>query len=137
VSSPLDDRSTWLLSRAQLRAGTILRQTFAREGARGYQYRLLLALAEAGSCSQAELSRAAGVDPKDVVGALNDLGARSLVCRENDPRDRRRKLVRITDGGQAELTRLDRVLDQVQEEVLAPLDARERRTLMDLLHKLT
>ena len=51
--------------------------------------------------------------------------------------DRRRNIVTITKRGARTLERLDPVLDDVQDAVLAPLTPNERKTFMRLLAKLT
>lgn len=132
----LADRPTWLLSRANARAHALLSDAFAAHGLRGYHVRLLAALDEVGPASQAELGRTTGIDRSDVVGCLHDLVERGLAAREPDPADRRRNIVTITARGRRELARLDVVLDEVQDAVLAPLTPGERRTFLRLLAKL-
>lgn len=136
---PLDrvaGQPTWLLSRANARSQAILQAAFGAAGVRGYHVRLMAALAQYGPLSQADLGRHTGIDPKDVVHALNEIEVRGLVAREPDPADRRRNVVTLTEAGDAELIRLDGVLARVQDEVTAPLTARERETLLRLLAKL-
>ncbi len=130
-------RPTWLLSRANARAQGLLWDAFAAEGLRGYHFRLLAALDEYGPSSQADLGRRTGIDRSDVVASLNELVARGLANRAADPTDRRRNIVAITEGGAGVLGRLDAVLDDVQDAVLAPLSPNERKTLVRLLAKLT
>jgi MarR family transcriptional regulator, lower aerobic nicotinate degradation pathway regulator len=130
-------RPTWLLSRANVRAQGLLTEAFAAEGVRGYHFRLLAALDQYGPVSQADLGRHTGIDRSDVVAVLNDLVAGGLAQREPDPADRRRNVVTITKRGTDELERLDAVLNDVQEAVLAPLTPNERKTLQRLLAKLT
>lgn len=130
------DRPTWLLSRAHTRAQTLLTDAFAAEGVRGYHFRLLAALDEHGPASQADLGRSTGIDRSDVVATLDDLVAWRLARRDPDPADRRRNVVTLTANGAKRLERLDRVLDGVQEAVVARLTATERRTLVRLLAKL-
>lgn len=127
---------TWLLSRANLRAQQILHDAFAREGVRGYHFRLLAALEEFGPASQADLGRRTGIDRSDIVAAVNDLVADRLMSREPDPDDRRRNVIAITVRGAETLERLDAVLATVQDAVLQPLSERERATLVRLLAKL-
>jgi DNA-binding MarR family transcriptional regulator len=98
---------------------------------------LLAALDQYGSASQADLGRHTGIDKSDVVAALNDLVSTGLAQREPDPADRRRNNVTLTERGASALERLDSVLDDVQDAVLAPLTPTERRTLVRLLGKLT
>ena len=130
-------KPTWLLSRANARSQGLLADAFARAGLRGYHFRLLAALDQYGSASQADLGRHTGIDKSDVVAALNDLVSTGLAQREPDPADRRRNIVTLTTRGANALERLDRVLDDVQDAVLAPLTPTERRTLVRLLGKLT
>lgn len=129
-------RPTWLLSRANARSQSLLTAAFAAEGVRGYHFRLLAALDQHGPSSQAELGRHTGIDRSDVVATLNDLVAGGLVSREPDTVDRRRNVVTITTRGVGALERLDAVLDDVQDAVLAPLTPNERKTFIRLLAKL-
>jgi DNA-binding MarR family transcriptional regulator len=129
-------RATWLLSRANARAHSLLAAAFASEGMRGYHFRVLAALDQYGPSSQAELGRYAGIDRSDIVATLNDLLARHLVERRPDAADRRRNIVLVTKQGKRTLERLDKRLDDVQEDVLAPLNSRERSALVRLLAKL-
>jgi DNA-binding MarR family transcriptional regulator len=129
-------RPTWLLSRANARSQGLLHEAFTAEGVRGYHFRLLAALEQHGPASQAELGRQTGIDRSDVVATLNDLVARGLARREPDPSDRRRNVVTLTRDGADTLERLDAVLDDVQDAVLAPLTPNERKNLLRLLAKL-
>ena len=130
-------RPTWLLGRANLRAHGLLTDAFAAEGVRGYHFRVLAALDQYGAASQADLGRHTGIDRSDVVATLNDLVERGLAERAPDPVDRRRNIVTLTERGATTLHRLDAVLDDVQDAVLAPLTAAERKTFVRLLSKLT
>ena len=132
----LADKPTWLISRAFARSHRLLTEGFAGAGVRGYHYRLLAALEEFGPASQAALGRRTGIDRSDVVAALNDLAERGFVQRSPDPEDRRRNVVTITKAGTRELGKLDKVLAGVQEKLLAPLSAAERKQLVRLLTRL-
>jgi len=129
-------RPTWLLSQANARAQRILGEAFAAQGLRGYQFRLLAALDQYGPSSQADLGRHTGIDRSDVVAALNELVDDDLARREPDPQDGRRNVVTISKRGRTVLDRVDAALDDVQDAVLEPLSAAERRTFVRLLAKL-
>ena len=131
--SRLLDKPTWLISQASTKAHRAVTDALTGVNARGYHYRLLAALAEFGPASQATLGRRAEMDRSDVVAAVNELAGESFVRRTADPRDGRRNVITITPAGEAQLRRLDDVLTEVQDELLAPLSRRERRTLVDLL----
>jgi DNA-binding MarR family transcriptional regulator len=137
VGSRIDRMPTWLLSRANARAQSIRTEAFAAAGSTGYISRLLASLADEGVASQAELSRRTGIDPSDVVAAINDLESRRLVTRQRDPHDARRNVITLTRKGRAELARLDATVAAVQERFLAPLSESERQQLTRILTKLT
>jgi DNA-binding MarR family transcriptional regulator len=136
VASRIDRAPTWLLSRANARAQAIRVEAFAAAGSSGYQSRLLASLADEGAASQAQLSRRTGIDPSDVVAAVNELETRRFVVRRRDPHDARRNVVTLTAAGRAELGRLDRVVAEIQERFLEPLSETERRQLLRILDKL-
>jgi DNA-binding MarR family transcriptional regulator len=124
---------TWLITRAYTYSHRLLAEGFAAAGARGYHYRLLAALEEFGPASQAALGRSTSIDRSDVVAALNELAEEGLIERAPDPDDRRRNVITITPAGRARLGKLDKVLAEIQEELLAPLSAADRRRLIELL----
>jgi len=132
------DRITWLISRNYIRANALLNEGFAAEGSglRSYHYRLLAGLEEWGPRSQAELGRSTAVDRSDVVNILAELEQRGLVKRTVDPANRRRNIVSITPAGRRQLRKLDRVIDQIQAQVLEPLSSDERQQLTALLRRL-
>jgi DNA-binding MarR family transcriptional regulator len=135
-SNRIEGLPTWLLSRAHARAQAIRLEAFAAAGSTGYQSRLLATLADEGSASQAELGRRTGIDPSDVVAAVNALEGQGFVIRARDPHDARRNVVTLTAAGEKELGRLDAVVAGIQERFLAPLTDDERRQLHRLLQKL-
>ncbi|MBV9384614.1 MAG: MarR family transcriptional regulator [Streptosporangiaceae bacterium] len=134
--SGLREKPTWLISQISMHAHRLLTGRLATAGARGYHYRLLAALHEFGSASQAELGRRTGMDRSDVVAALNDLTDSGLVQRSPDPADRRRNIITVTAAGTAHFRRLDSLLGDVQDELLAPLTPAERQQLTRLLTRL-
>lgn len=132
------DRPTWLISRTFARSSGLLAAGFesSGHGLRSYHYRLLAALEEWGPASQADLGRGTGIDRSDVTAALSELESRRLVERSVDPRHKRRNIVTITPAGIAQLLELDQVIDEVQEQVLEPLTAAQRRQFIALMGKL-
>jgi len=104
---------------------------------RGYHFRVLAALEEHGPMSQAQLSRTTGIDTSDVVAAVEHLASTGLIRRQPDEVDRRRNVVSITKSGLTAVDRVGRVVDRVQDVVLEPLSAGERKTFLRLIAKLT
>ena len=131
------DQPTWLIRRAFARSSGLLNDGFVSHGAglRSYHYRLLAALDEWGPASQANLGRNTGIDRSDVAAALSELADRGLIERAVDPDDRRRNIVSITRLGVKQLGVLDRVISDIQEQLLAPLSPTERRQFIKLLRR--
>jgi DNA-binding MarR family transcriptional regulator len=134
----LQGRATWLVSRAQARSSGLLGAAFEAHGAglRSYHYRLLAALEEWGPASQADLGRTTGIDRSDVTAALTELESRAYVERSVDPDHKRRNIVTITAAGVERLLELDKVIDGIQNEFLAPLTEAQRRQFLHLMSRL-
>ncbi len=124
------------ISQLSTHGDRLLTERLATAGARGYHYRVLAALEEFGPASQASLGRRTAMDRSDVVAAVNDLARLELVRRTPDAADRRRNVITITPAGLAHLQRLDGLLAEVQDELLAPLSPAERDQLTRLLGRL-
>jgi DNA-binding MarR family transcriptional regulator len=129
----LAGKASWLITQTSVHARRLVTEAFHATGARGYHYRVLATLREFGPTSQVELGRRCSMDRSDVVAAVNELVEAGFVERGTDPVDRRRNTVTITRSGTRQLQRLDRALDAVQDELLAPLTPGERAVLRDLL----
>jgi DNA-binding MarR family transcriptional regulator len=134
--SRLLEMPSWLITRAYAHSHRLLAEGFAAAEARGYHYRLLAALKEFGPASQADLGRRSGIDRSDVVAALNELAERGFIKRSPDPDDARRNVITITPAGTRQLRRLEKVLADIQERLLAPLSAADRIRFMRLLTRL-
>jgi MarR family transcriptional regulator, lower aerobic nicotinate degradation pathway regulator len=134
----LKDRPTWLISRAYARSSGLLNAGFEAHGSglRSYHYRLLAALDEWGPASQADLGRSTGIDRSDVTAALAELESRNLIERTVDPAHKRRNIVTLTPEGVEQLRDLDTVIDAIQDELLAPLTATQRRQFITLMSRL-
>jgi len=129
----LRELASWQTSRVS----TLGARLFARHmplGARA-DFAVLAALEEYGPLSQAGLGRRLGLDRNDVNGIVGRLEQHDQIERRPDPADRRRNIVTMTGAGQRRLDELQQYADTVQEELLASLDAAERRDLQALLAK--
>jgi DNA-binding MarR family transcriptional regulator len=133
VKKSWEDLPSWLLTQTAAHAHRLVTEGFSSLDARGYHYRLLAALAQLGPASQAELGRGSGIHLSDMVTAVNELTDRGLVSRDPDPADRRRNVISLTAAGKRQLRRLEKRLDETQDELLAPLSPAQRQQLIDLL----
>lgn len=100
------------------------------------QWAALSKLAETGPCSQNQLGRLTAMDVATIKGVIDRLTARGLTETSQDPEDGRRLLVSLTRAGQQLAEKVAPNALAITRETLAPLDARERETLMALLNKL-
>lgn len=129
-------RASRLLSQLSTRSDRLITEGLAQADARKWHYAALASLQEYGPASQAALSRRTGIFSSDMVGVLNELVERDLVERGPDPDDRRRNIITISAQGRLHLLRLDKVLDDLHDELLAPLSPAERDQFVELLNRL-
>ena len=92
-------------------------------------------VAERDGIPQAELGDVCGVDANNLVLLLNELETAGFAQRRRDPEDRRRHIVEITETGRTAFRRSEQAREEVEDEVLAALDADQRDTLLPLLAK--
>jgi DNA-binding MarR family transcriptional regulator len=131
----LDDQIGFILRQVWQRHATI----FAREigiNLTPTQWAALSKLAETGPCSQNQLGRLTAMDVATIKGVIDRLTARGLTETSSDPTDGRRLLVSLTRAGQQIADKAAPNALVITRETLAPLDAKERETLVALLSKL-
>jgi DNA-binding MarR family transcriptional regulator len=128
---------SWLLGRAAARGRALVAEALAAEGLRMWHHVVLSAVRDLAPVAQADLGRSVGLDPKDLVGILNDLQAAGLAVREPDRRDRRKNAVSLTEEGERLLRRCEKAAREANDALLAPLSAAERDQFMDLLIRIS
>lgn len=101
------------------------------------QYALLRAALAYPGLDQASAGEFTGTDKSTVVSLVDRMQRRGLLTRVNDPSDRRRRRLYLTEEGKALLARLIPVVDQLSDDILARLSDTERETLIPVLHKLS
>ncbi|MEU3840433.1 MarR family winged helix-turn-helix transcriptional regulator [Streptomyces sp. NPDC028635] len=124
---------SWLLGRAAARGRALVAEALATQGMKMWHHVVLSAVRDLAPVAQADLGRSVGLDPKDLVGVLNDLQSASLVRREPDPKDRRKNAVRLTPEGERMLQRCEEAARAANAELLAPLPAQERERFVEML----
>nr|WP_035740865.1 MarR family winged helix-turn-helix transcriptional regulator [Parafrankia elaeagni] len=136
VSPRLRSLASRLLGRAAVHADRISNTHLAAAGATRWQYATLVTLRDGGPASQATLSERTGIHRSDMVAVLGGLTEAGHVERAPDPDDRRRNIVTLTSAGRSRLRALDHLVDQTQQELLAPLTPAERAELLRLLQQI-
>jgi DNA-binding MarR family transcriptional regulator len=129
-------QDTYLLSRVGKAARGRVAERLADRGLRLWHVAILAALDDFGPHSQRQLASRLSIDPSDVTKALDDLTATGHVTRTREPSDRRRITVDLTPSGRTLLKELHAEAEAVQEDLLAPLDPRERAHLSAALRKI-
>jgi DNA-binding MarR family transcriptional regulator len=111
-------------------------QTLEAAGYSQHNYSVLALLGEHPRKVQATIAEALAVDPSQLVGILDALEERGLIQRQRDPTDRRRHVVTLTAKGRTELVRLRKKIDQLEDEMFAPLDDDTRESFHEVLLRL-
>ena len=131
----LDEQGGFLMRVAMQRHTSIFTSRMI-EGLTQTQFAALAKLYEVGPCSQNHLGRLIYLDAATIKGVVDRLHLRGFVTALNDPKDRRRRAVALTDWGRQVTEAAMRVAAEITAATLAPLTADEQRQISKLLRKL-
>ncbi|MGH3170902.1 MAG: MarR family winged helix-turn-helix transcriptional regulator [Trebonia sp.] len=127
----------YLLKHAESRFSEITGAALAPLGISGREAAALRAVSAQPPESQGEIARRMGVDRTTMVALIDELEAKRLVRRRQDPGDRRRNVVELTDSGRSAVSQADDAAVRAEREFLRPLSADEaerfRKSLRVLL----
>ena len=82
-----------------------------------------------------QLAAATNIAPSSMTHRLDRLVERGLITREQDPDNRTRVLIRLSDAGYALFVEVIRQSDMVESDVLAGLSDAEIETLAEMLER--
>ena len=133
----LEQQIGHMLRRAHQRASAIFKARFADHDLTPTQFAALAKIADEGEVSQNQLGRLTAMDPATMKGVIGRLHKRRLIANGHDPSDQRRPLWRLTDAGAMLLSAAIGAGLETSDQTLAPLNAKERKTLAGLLSRLT
>ena len=131
----LDDQVGFLMRIAMQRHTSIFTSRML-EGLTQTQFAALAKLYEVGPCSQNHLGRLIYLDAATIKGVVDRLHARGFVTALNDPKDRRRRAVALTERGREVTEAAIRIAAEITAATLAPLTGEEQRMIAKLLRKL-
>lgn len=125
-----------LLSRATHVLATEVAATLADLGVSQRAYGVL-ANAMEGELTQIRLAEVCSLDKTTMVAAVDELERAGLAERRASATDRRAHVVAVTPKGRRLVAKARRVVDELYEDVLGTLPARERTAFVDALTRLT
>lgn len=132
----LEERPGFLIRRLHQIHMALFSEECAAERITPVQYSVLTALDQMGEVEQIALSRAVGLDRTNIADVVARLETRGLTARIISPRDRRMKLVRLTDAGRALLERVQDSAARAHERTVAALPPKERERFLQSLRLL-
>jgi DNA-binding MarR family transcriptional regulator len=132
----LDEQAGFLMRIVMQRHTSIFTSRMI-EGLTQTQFAALAKLHEVGPCSQNYLGRLIYLDAATIKGVVDRLHLRGFVTALNDPKDRRRRAVTLTDRGRQVTEAAMLVAAEITAATLTPLTADEQRLIAKLLRKLS
>ena len=136
VGEPLPElagRLGYLLKHAQLRLAELMASAMAPFEITGRQLAVLIAVDSRAPLSQQEVARRLGVDRTTMVLLIDELENKQLVQRRQDPDDRRKNVVALTDTGRTTLREASRAGDEAERLFLGSLSGDEAAQLRQAL----
>ena len=100
------------------------------------QFATLSKIKEIGECSQSDLVRLIALDSATINGVVNRMRSRGFLEFSEDPTDRRRQFIKLTDNGADLVSRAEAIGEGITAETLALLTPTERTRLLRLLRKM-
>jgi DNA-binding MarR family transcriptional regulator len=131
----LDNQAGFLMRVAMQRHTSIFTSRMV-EGLTQTQFAALAKLYEVGPCSQNHLGRLIYLDAATIKGVVDRLHVRGFLTALNDPNDRRRRAVTLTDRGRQVTEAAMKVAAEITAATLTPLTTEEQRLVVKLLRKL-
>jgi DNA-binding MarR family transcriptional regulator len=131
----LDNQAGFLMRVAMQRHTSIFTSRMV-EGLTQTQFAALAKLYEVGPCSQNHLGRLIYLDAATIKGVVDRLHVRGFLTALNDPKDRRRRAVTLTDRGRQVTEAAMKVAAEITAATLMPLTTEEQRQVVKFLRKL-
>ena len=121
------------IRRLQQIAVAVFSQGAQPHGVTPVQFAVLQLLEHMPGIDQRTLAQQVGFDKATIGGVIDRLEARGLLLRQQTPKDRRVKLLNLTDAGKELLQALMPIALQAQRHMLDPLSDEERQQFIGLM----
>ena len=115
----------WMLDQANHALGSEIAGALAPLGL-GHRGFCVLSAAINADLTQTELAGMIGLDKTTMVVTVDDLETKGYAERVASPTDRRARVIKVTDAGRAKVAEGQRIVQQVQDEILDTLPSDER-----------
>ncbi|WP_420569356.1 MarR family winged helix-turn-helix transcriptional regulator [Thalassovita sp.] len=128
-----------LIRRAHQASTALFHEHMSREGIdiTPFQFAAMSAIKLNPGVDQATVAAWVACDRATMGGVVDRLVEKKFVERTVSPKDRRARVLTLTDSGAEVLSHIEKVAARVQDEITHGLNAEERETLVHLLHKVS
>jgi MarR family transcriptional regulator, transcriptional regulator for hemolysin len=135
AEKPFAGNLSWLLAQASHVMITEMTRAFEDMGVapRGH---CVLSAADTGEFTQKELAEMVGLDKTTMVVTVDELERAGLAERVPSTTDRRARIIRVTPAGKRVVRKGEVIVQEIQDDVLAALPAREAKSFMGALERL-
>jgi MarR family transcriptional regulator for hemolysin len=96
----------------------------------------VLSTAMQGEYTQTALAQAIGLDKTTMVVTIDSLERAGLVERRTSGTDRRARVIAVTEAGEEKVAEGERIVEQIQADVLSALPPDTRAAFVDALRRL-
>jgi len=134
-TQPLTTNLSWMLSHASYTLTTELTAALEQLGISPRAH-CVLSAAATGEHTQTELAQMIGLDKTTLLVTLDELEAAGLAERRPSEKDRRVRVIAVTNAGERKLAEAEKIADWVQADVLEALSPDERKVFVDALGRL-
>jgi MarR family transcriptional regulator, lower aerobic nicotinate degradation pathway regulator len=132
----LEERPGFLIRRLHQIHVALFTEECSAAGIPPVQHSVLTALDQTGMVEQIALSRAVGLDRTNIADVVARLESRGLLTRAVSPRDKRMKLVDLSEAGRGLLERVQNGAARAHERTVSALPPKERARFLQALRLL-
>jgi DNA-binding MarR family transcriptional regulator len=137
--SKYHDMPGHLIRRAHQASTALFHEHMTREGIdiTPFQFAAMSAIKLNPGADQASVAAWVACDRATMGGVVDRLVEKKFVQRTVSPKDRRARVLTLTDSGSEVLSQIEQVAANVQDEITHGLTQDERETLVSLLQKVS